>query len=664
MSRIHTLKPQLTIKEKKKLLSDYVSYYKQRVAEHSIHELNVKIPKEIFVSVFQKIDLLLDDEIRALSLEKTNAVQDFLDANPLPDCLETLLPREFRIYSLLVNALKQWISNKSAETDRFLLGCTARKQCREAVDHCIITGKSFIESGITVELHHPMRDGRPPLPLSKEGHAELEEQLSGGNKNNTNVTSDSVWKNIRQLRKERNQSWIQLAEGCRALYYGTPCRARAKSFANTVIKKTGLSPQAILSGLEVQARRETLSGIPRAGIGAIIGDIVDSPYEFDHNNIKTEQFSLFSERSKATDDTIMRLAVAEGLVNSWGEDEENVRQSIVKAMQCEGTNYPNAGYGVRFNHWLRNPVPYGSFGNGSAMRVSAIGWLFDQLSDVLKFAALTADVSHNHLEGIKGAQATAAAIYLTRCGLPKNKLKDYLTRTFGYDLNRKLDEIRPTYHHVESCQQTVPEAIIAYLEGQSFEDVLRKAVSLGGDSDTLTAIAASIAEARYPIPDAIRREALSRLDSHQRKMLYRYEAFAMQRRKLQRETLERLFALIPSFTASDHHWGRGEIFTSSGYRITIGEGESCDEIMQLVEIVNKTSVGMPDYLTLWRLFGLNENTCRQVISEASALLLRAMLTFFVRRERFCWGTSLVEEVKNGLIGEILVALKEWYDSSY
>lgn len=138
----------------------------------------------------------------------------------------------------------------------------------------------------------------------------------------------------------------------------------------------------------------------------------------------------------------------------------------------------------------------------------------------------------------------------------------------------------------------------------------------------------------------------------------------MQRRKLQRETLERLFALIPSFTASDHHWGTGEIFTSSGYRITIGEGESCDEIMQLVEIVNKTSVGMPDYLTLWRLFGLNENTCRQVISEASALLLRAMLTFFVRRERFCWGTSLVEEVKNGLIGEILVALKERYDSSY
>ena len=279
----------------------------------------------------------------------------------------------------------------------------------------------------------------------------------------------------------------------------------------------------------------TSSGLPCAGIGAIVGDIVGSPYEFDHNNIKTEQFPLFSSDSEATDDSIMTLAVAEGLVNSWEKDEETVKRAIIKAMQREGKNYPDAGYGARFVNWLRNPVPYDSFGNGSAMRVSPVGWLFDTLSDVLKYAALTAEISHNHPEGIKGAQATAAAIYLTRCGLPKDKLKAYLTQTFGYDLDRKLDDIRPAYRHVESCQQTIPEAIIAYLEGQDFEDVLRKAVSLGGDSDTLTAIAASIAEARYPIPASIRKEALSRLDDHQKMLLECYETFAERLRERRRE---------------------------------------------------------------------------------------------------------------------------------
>ena len=260
------------------------------------------------------------------------------------------------------------------------------------------------------------------------------------------------------------------------------------------------------------------------GIGAIIGDIVGSPYEFDQGN-KSEVFPLFSEASAPTDDSVLTLAVAEGLVRATGQGIEAARTSVIKSMVTWGHEYPYAGYGARFLGWLDDPVPYGSFGNGSAMRVSAVGWLFNTLEDVLAYAEMTAAVSHNHPEGIKGAQATAAAIFLTRMGMGKAELKAYIQKAFGYDLSRSLAEIRPTYRHVETCQRTVPEAITAYLEGNSFEDVLRKAVSLGGDSDTLTAIAASIAEARYPVPEWIRNEAYARIDDRMRKAIEECQQF-------------------------------------------------------------------------------------------------------------------------------------------
>lgn len=248
------------------------------------------------------------------------------------------------------------------------------------------------------------------------------------------------------------------------------------------------------------------------GIGAIVGDIVGSPYEFDSNNIKTTDFPLFKGRSHFTDDTVMTIAVAKALAETLGEDREKTRQALIESMVAFGQLYPNAGYGGRFRHWLADPVPYDSYGNGSAMRVSAAGWLYGNLPEVLDYAKLTAEVSHNHPEGIKGAQATAGAIFLARQGLPKKELKIWAEKEFNYDLSRSLDEIRPGYRHVESCQSTVPEAITAYLESESFEDALRKAVSLGGDSDTLTAIAASIAEGDYGIPETIATEALKRLD--------------------------------------------------------------------------------------------------------------------------------------------------------
>lgn len=225
-------------------------------------------------------------------------------------------------------------------------------------------------------------------------------------------------------------------------------------------------------------------------IGAILGDIIGSVYEFD--NIKTKAFPLFSEESSYTDDSIMTIAVADWLLH--GGD-------LAKAMQRYGAKYPcpMGGYGGRFSGWLResSPKPYNSWGNGSAMRVSAVGWYFDTLERTLEVAEETAVVTHNHPEGIKGAQATAAAIFLARHGAEKEEIRSFVAGSFGYDLNRTCDDIRPTYTFDESCQGTVPEAIVAFLDSKDFEDAIRLAVSLGGDSDTLTCITGGIAEAFY-----------------------------------------------------------------------------------------------------------------------------------------------------------------------
>lgn len=239
-------------------------------------------------------------------------------------------------------------------------------------------------------------------------------------------------------------------------------------------------------------------------IGAIAGDIIGSVYEFD--NIKTTDFPLFTNESDYTDDTIMTVAVADWLLN--GGD-------LAKVMQRYGREYPypTGGYGGRFSGWLRekDPLPYNSWGNGSAMRVSAVGWMFDSLEKTLEVAKETAIVTHNHPEGIKGAQATAAAIYLARTGKSKQDIKQYIETTFSYDLGRTCDEIRPFYRFNESCQGTVPEAIIAFLDSSDFENAIRLAVSLGGDSDTLACITGGIAEAFYGIPEDIKLEVKKRI---------------------------------------------------------------------------------------------------------------------------------------------------------
>ncbi len=235
--------------------------------------------------------------------------------------------------------------------------------------------------------------------------------------------------------------------------------------------------------------------------GAILGDMIGAPYEFDQGD-KTKDFPLFSEDSLFTDDSVMTVAVAEALLDTLGGTDDELRAAMIKSMQKWGRRYPTAGYGARFIGWIHtdDPHPYNSCGNGSAMRVSAAGWLGNTLEEARHLARLSAEVTHNHPEGIKGAEATASAIYLARTGKSKAEIKDYIVNEFGYDLSRTCDEIRPTYHHVETCQITVPEAITAFLEGENFEDVVRTAVSLGGDCDTLACIAGSIAEAFYGIP--------------------------------------------------------------------------------------------------------------------------------------------------------------------
>lgn len=247
-------------------------------------------------------------------------------------------------------------------------------------------------------------------------------------------------------------------------------------------------------------------------IGAIVGDIVGSVYEWD--NIKTKRFPLFREDCFFTDDTVMTCAVYLAISQCRdGKGALDLRRTLTEIMRSFGLKYPDRGYGTHFLEWLtiEDPRPYNSFGNGSAMRVSAAGFLADSLDEARTLATASAEVTHNHPEGIKGAVATAEGIFLGLHGASLPEIRSALSRY--YDLDFRLDDIRPTYRFDVSCQGTVPQAIVAFLESEGFEDAIRNAISLGGDSDTLAAITGSLAEAVYGVPGDIRRQALSFLDT-------------------------------------------------------------------------------------------------------------------------------------------------------
>jgi ADP-ribosylglycohydrolase len=223
-------------------------------------------------------------------------------------------------------------------------------------------------------------------------------------------------------------------------------------------------------------------------LGAIAGDVIGSVYE--GAPIKATNFSLFHPNCRFTDDTVMTVAVADSILNQI---------DYATSLKTFGRKYPNAGYGGTFIEWLfqSDVQPYNSWGNGSAMRVSPIGFAFSGVESVLIEAKRSAEISHNHPEGIKGAQATALAVHLANKGENKEKIREEITKRFGYDLNRTVEEIRPSYYFDVSCQGSVPEAIIAFLDSESYEDAVRKAISLGGDSDTLACIAGGMAQAFY-----------------------------------------------------------------------------------------------------------------------------------------------------------------------
>jgi len=229
-------------------------------------------------------------------------------------------------------------------------------------------------------------------------------------------------------------------------------------------------------------------------LGAVAGDIIGSYYEF--HKIKTKEFELFHPQSKFTDDTTLSMAIAKSIL-----DNEPYLANVVDF----GLRYFDVGYGSGFKKWLKGNehLPYNSWGNGSAMRVSAIAWAFDSEDKLLEEAKKSAEITHNHPEGIKGAEATALAIFMARKGVTKERIKKEISKRFEYDLSRTVEEIRPDYKFEVSCAKSVPESIICFLDSSSFEDTIRNAISLGGDADTMGAIAGSIAEAYYGIPKEI-----------------------------------------------------------------------------------------------------------------------------------------------------------------
>ncbi len=250
-------------------------------------------------------------------------------------------------------------------------------------------------------------------------------------------------------------------------------------------------------------------------LGAIAGEIIGSHYEW--NKIKTKEFELFHPKSRFTDDTTLSMAIAKSIL-----DEEPYLDNVVDF----GLRYFEVGYGGSFKKWLKGDahLPYNSWGNGSAMRVSPIAWAFESEEKVLEEARKSAEITHNHPEGIKGAEATALAIFMARQGSTKEEIRERISTEFAYDLSRTVDEIRPEYKFEVSCAKSVPESIICFLDSDSFEDCIRNCISLGGDADTMGAIAGGIAEAYYGVPVEIEEQVYGYLSEEFKEILDRFRA--------------------------------------------------------------------------------------------------------------------------------------------
>jgi ADP-ribosylglycohydrolase len=378
-------------------------------------------------------------------------------------------------------------------------------------------------------------------------------------------------------------------------------------------------------------------------LGAIIGDIAGSTYEF--GPPLAGDFSLFPPDANWTDDTLMTFAVYDGLAAAGG-DPDKAPQALVDSILrlAKTVRLPKGGYGGMFRRWLvsGDHRPYGSFGNGSAMRVSAVGWLFPALDETERWAEITAAITHNHPEGIKGAQATAGAIFLARTGRTKAVIQRYLEERHGYDVSRSWDEVRAGTTNGVSCQETVPEAAIAFLTSVSFEDCLRRAIALGGDTDTRAAIAGSIAEGFYGIDDFVpsgddcRREAQSRLTGPLPGLLAAFQAQTLAAR------LAAVFAPVTGFLDSRPAtpWAGGEVTGQTADGRDIRRPHYPDYAPQMLELHRRFSafaVGDPNYLDNAKALGWPGDDPAAVIAQADVQGVETLLTWHMRGERFSDG---------------------------
>ncbi len=409
-------------------------------------------------------------------------------------------------------------------------------------------------------------------------------------------------------------------------------------------------------------------------LGAIIGDIAGSRFEF--NNHRSKEFELFTDTCFATDDSIMTLAVAKAIMeaerSAGSADRDDAFYSAlgdltVKSMREIGQRYPHCGYGGRFHQWMfsPNPRPYNSFGNGAAMRVSPTGFAARTLSEVRRMSEAVTAVTHNHPEGIKGAEATAVAIFMARNGATPEEIREAVVRDY-YPLDFTIDGIRESYQFNETCQETVPQAIEAFLESSSFEDAIRTAISVGGDSDTLAAITGSIAEAYYGVPADLRERALRFLDKDLRAIYDEWTAFAAEERT------------VPRFRSLTRHIERLATVESYGEWIvgTHGNGSAGNPMpppymaqhpaaTEFVEEFYRFSAthpefGLEEYRSILETHGVEWSFDGMRDADAAALDSRrilAMIMATIRMDRFCEGV-LVSAFEEGMIARWLERLRE------
>lgn len=394
-------------------------------------------------------------------------------------------------------------------------------------------------------------------------------------------------------------------------------------------------------------------------IGAITGDIVGSIYEFD--NHRSKDFSLFGEGVEFTDDSIMTLATMQALIMGGAHDD------FISAYKRFGNKYPSS-YGTRFSQWLasHNPQPYDSWGNGSAMRVSPVAWLYSDLETVELIAGASAEVTHNHPEGIKGAQSTAAAIFLARTGKSKQEIKSYIEKKYDYLLDFTLSDIRSSYQFDESSAGTVPPAIVAFLESSDFEDAIRNAISIGGDSDTLAAITGSIAEAFYGVPDEIMKKTLLLLPDELRTVLNEFNKViapalsAAAFNSLSKDEMDELRGLNARIQSCSGEWGtyHDSKVTETGAH-TLPWVEQNELIREFVQFMYDKNLMVHFNWSEWQegrdWYALNDEAKYDRLDAETALKL---LTAVIRNDRFNEG-ALVRAFEGGsfprIINKLIIA---------